>query len=98
LKWFGQTEGRGTETAVAQREQYSQLRQALHQLSAKDRDIIYLRYFEELASEEVAEILECSTQNVYLRLHRALKRLQQQLEKTECQVDWRLESNLPNSQ
>jgi RNA polymerase sigma factor (sigma-70 family) len=98
LKWLGQTEGRGTETAVAQREQYSQLRQALHQLSAKDRDIIYLRYFEELASEEVAAILGCSTQNVYLRLHRALKRLQQQLEKTECQVDWRLESNLPNSQ
>lgn len=97
LKWFGQTEGRGTETAVAQREQHSHLHQALHQLSAKDRDIIYLRYFEELASEEVAEILGCSTQNVYLRLHRALKRLQQQLEKTKFQVDWKLESNLPSS-
>lgn len=98
LKWLGQTEGRGTEKSVAQREEHNQLHQALAQLSAKDRAIIHLRYFEELNSEEVAEILGCSTQNVYLRLHRALKRLQQQLEEMEYQGDWRLESNLPNSQ
>jgi RNA polymerase sigma-70 factor (ECF subfamily) len=97
LKWFGQTEERGTETAVAQRDEHSQLHYALTQLSAKDRDIINLRYFEELSSGEVAKVLGCSPQNVYLRLHRALKQLQQQLEKIEYQGDWRLESNLPNS-
>jgi RNA polymerase sigma-70 factor (ECF subfamily) len=85
---LGWTEGRGAETAVAQREQQSQLHTALAQLSAKDRDIISLRYFEDLSSEEVAEILGCSRQNVYLRLHRALGRLRQQL---EVKGDWRLE-------
>ena len=89
LKWLGWTEGRGAETAVAQREQQSHLHDALAQLSDKDRDIISLRYFEELSSEEVAEILGCSTQNVYLRLHRALGRLRQQL---EIRGDWRLET------
>ena len=88
LKWLGWTEDRGTETAVAQREQQNYLHAALAQLSAKDRDIISLRYFEELSSEEVAEILGCSRQNVYLRLHRALGRLRQQL---EVKGDWRLE-------
>lgn len=89
LQWLGWTEGRGAETAVAQSEQNSQLHQALTQLSAKDRDIIHLRYFEELSSEEVAEILGCSTQNVYVRLHRALGRLRQRL---EVKGDWRLET------
>ena len=88
LKWLGWTEGRSAETAVVQREQQSYLHAALAQLSAKDRDIISLRYFEELSSEEVAEILGCSRQNVYLRLHRALGRLRQQL---EVKGDWRLE-------
>jgi RNA polymerase sigma-70 factor (ECF subfamily) len=85
---LGWTEGRSAETAVVQREQQSYLHAALAQLSAKDRDIISLRYFEELSSEEVAEILGCSRQNVYLRLHRALGRLRQQL---EVKGDWRLE-------
>ena len=83
LQWLGWSEGRGAETAVSQHEQHSQLRTALAQLSAKDRDIISLRYFEEFSSEEVAEILGCSTQNVYVRLHRALGRLRQQLEADE---------------
>lgn len=92
LKWLGKTEGRKPETAVAQREEHSQLHQALAQLSANDRDIIHLRYFEELNSEEVAEILDCSTQNVYVRLHRALQRLQQQLAQTEYPTNWNLET------
>ncbi len=95
LKWLGGTEGRslqtaqrGIETAVSQRQQHSQLHHALSQLSTKDRDLIHLRYFEELPSEEVAQILGCSTQNVYLRLHRALKRLRQQLKVMGYQEDW----------
>lgn len=98
LKWLGKTDGRKTEIAVSQREQYSQLHHALAQLSAPDRDIITLRYLEEIDSEAVAEILGCSTQNVYVRLHRALKRLQRQLSEIEYRGDWHLESNLPNSQ
>jgi len=77
---IGQTEKRATETAVLRRQEYRQLHQALAQLSAKDREIIHLRYFEELTSEEVAAVLDCSLDNVYVRLHRALKKLEGQLQ------------------
>lgn len=75
-----QTEMRHTETAVLHSQRRQHLHQALNRLPAKDREIISLRYFEELSSEEVAEVLACSTQNVYLRLHRALKKLQSEWE------------------
>ena len=68
------------ETAVQASERRQELQAALARLSAQDREIVTLRFFEELSSEEVAEILDCSTDNVYVRLHRALKRLRQQLE------------------
>ena len=53
---------------------------ALNRLPARDREIINLRFFNELSSEEVAEILDVSAQNVYVRLHRALKRLAKELQ------------------
>lgn len=77
---IGQTEPRVTETAVQRQQEFHQLHQALARLSAKDREIIQLRYFEELASEEVAAVLDCSVDNVYVRLHRALKKLEGQLQ------------------
>jgi RNA polymerase sigma-70 factor (ECF subfamily) len=81
LPWrvMGQTEARSTETAVLYHQRHQALHHALAQLPQKDREIIALRFFEELSSEEVAEVLACSTNAVYVRLHRALKRLQIQL-------------------
>ena len=73
------------ETAVFRNQRRRQLHHALAKLSAKDRDILSLRFFEALNSEEVAEVLNCSPNNVYVRLHRALKRLQKQLEKMDPQ-------------
>jgi RNA polymerase sigma-70 factor, ECF subfamily len=55
----------------------------LAKLSGADRELIMLRYFEDLSSAEVAEILGCSVDNVYLRLHRALGRLRKNLESFE---------------
>ena len=79
-QWFGQTELRVTETAVQNRQTNQAVHHALARLRPKDRDIIVLRYLEELSSEAVAEILACSTDNVYLRLHRALARLRAELD------------------
>ena len=76
----GQIGGRSPEAAVQVSERRQELQAALARLSAQDREIVTLRFFEELSSEEVAEILACSTDNVYVRLHRALKRLRRQLE------------------
>jgi RNA polymerase sigma-70 factor, ECF subfamily len=57
----------------------SQLNQAIETLSEADRQVIDLIYFDDLSREEAAEILDCRVDNVYVRLHRALKRLKTQL-------------------
>ena len=74
------TELRFTETAVLQDQRRQEIQIALLQLPTKDQEIIHLRYFEELSGEEVAEVLGCSPNNAYVRLHRALKKLQTELE------------------
>jgi RNA polymerase sigma-70 factor, ECF subfamily len=76
--------GRLPETAVQQQERqqqvYQKVHQALAQLNDPDRDILGLRFFEGLDNQEIAQILNCSTDNVYVRIHRALKRLRGQME------------------
>lgn len=81
------TETRITETAVATHERKTQLHQAINRLSKKDRDILTLRFFDELNSDEIAQILGCSVDNVYVRLHRALKRLRQHLGTIDLEAD-----------
>jgi RNA polymerase sigma-70 factor, ECF subfamily len=68
------------EKAVQNQERQDALQKALARLPAPDREVIVLRFFEELSSAEVAEILGCSTANVYVRLHRALGRLRREME------------------
>ena len=60
---------------VERNEEVAELRQALVKLSAADQELLALRFFEELSNAEIAAVLACSVDNVYLRLHRALKRL-----------------------
>lgn len=78
------TEGRLVEESVQSHERRQQLHAALAQLKTKDREIISLRYFEGLSGEETAVILGCSPANAHVRLHRALKRLRQQLNLLEA--------------
>lgn len=72
--------GRETETAVFRTEQQRQLHRAIQQLPPNDQEVIALRYFEALSSDDVAAVLGCSTNAVYSRLHRALKKLEKQLD------------------
>jgi RNA polymerase sigma-70 factor (ECF subfamily) len=81
------TEGRGPEAAVQTHERRNELQQALAKLSDRDREIITLRFYEDLSSEEVAEVLDCSIDNVYVRLHRALKRLRTHVETLDSRVE-----------
>lgn len=78
---------RDTETAVAHHERSHQLHHALSQLSAADRDLLVLRFFEGLTSEEVADIVGCKPSTLYVRLHRALTRLRQQLALLDIQTE-----------
>lgn len=74
---------RQPETAVLHHEHHTLLHQALQTLPPRDKAILTLRFFEELTTAEIAEILNCSPNNVYVRLHRALKRLRQQMAKLD---------------
>jgi RNA polymerase sigma-70 factor (ECF subfamily) len=56
---------------------------ALLKLTAAEREILLLRYYDGLATEEIAKVLEISVEKVGSRLFRARRRLAAQL-----QTDW----------
>jgi RNA polymerase sigma-70 factor, ECF subfamily len=64
--------------------------QAIQLLPEIDQQVIYLRYFLELPVGEVAEAVEVAPGTVKSRLHRALKRLRDVLEREfpEYRKDW----------
>jgi RNA polymerase sigma-70 factor (ECF subfamily) len=68
---------------VERNEELDTLRTAFGRLSNNDQEVLTLRFFEELSSAEVGEVLGCKTSAVYVRLHRALKRLAAQFEAEE---------------
>lgn len=65
---------------VEKSETRSAVRAALARLASRDREIIQLVYFDELETVEIAAIFNCNANSVYVRLHRALKRLRTLLE------------------
>lgn len=79
----GGTGQRGIETAVSHRQTHTTLHHALRQLPQHDQDVLILRFFEELTTDEIVAVLGCTPDSVYVRLHRALKRLRQQMEKLD---------------
>lgn len=72
-------ETRPIEAVVLFTERKHDLHEALARLSAADREVLSLRFLEQLPTEDVARILDCSRDNIYVRLHRALGRLRDQL-------------------
>lgn len=77
------------EPAAAGRRSPNGREDALHaafgRLSDADRDLLTLRFFEDLSSAETAEVLGCSVNAVYVRVHRALERLRAELAHVERQ-------------
>jgi RNA polymerase sigma-70 factor (ECF subfamily) len=53
----------------------NRVRLAVRSLPGKDREVIVLRYLEEMETREIALVLGISTNNVNVRLHRARERL-----------------------
>jgi RNA polymerase sigma-70 factor, ECF subfamily len=74
------------EKTAQSHEQQDAVQVALQRLPDRDREVIILRFFEDLTSAEVAEVLGCSTTNVYVKLHRALTRLRRELEAGQTAV------------
>lgn len=73
----------GPEGSVGEWERCHEVRQAIASLPADYRDVIVLRYLEELTYEEIARHLGIRVSTVETRLHRAKKRLRQQLQEGE---------------
>lgn len=63
------------EQQLQQKENHSELFQALQQLDEKYQSVIYLRKIEELSVKETAQILKCSQGKVRIDLHRGLAEL-----------------------
>lgn len=74
------------EATVQRFEQYDEVQIAMSRLSKRDQEVLRLSFYEELSHEEIGEVLDCSSRNVAVRLHRALKRLRKQLAKDAQEV------------
>jgi RNA polymerase sigma-70 factor (ECF subfamily) len=65
---------------VARREDERQLALALWTLSIREREAVYLHYFEELRFSEIARMLGGRESSVRVTVHRALAKLRRHLE------------------
>ncbi|MEU0075120.1 SigE family RNA polymerase sigma factor [Streptomyces sp. NPDC006332] len=83
LKWRGREvtvaqppeAGAGTVDAAAAADLRVVMRDALSRLTARQRTVLVLRYFEDLPEAEVARLLGCSVGTVRSTTHRSLARL-----------------------
>lgn len=57
-------------------EEYDAVWRALARLGERDREILLLAFFDDLSGAEIAATLNCTPNSAYVRLHRALKRLE----------------------
>jgi RNA polymerase sigma-70 factor (ECF subfamily) len=75
-----QPAGVNIEAQVQSSLQWRAILQSFQMLSKRDQEVLALRLFDSLSNAETAEYLNCSPQNVSVRLYRALKHLRQRLE------------------
>lgn len=73
--------GEGVLEVLERQETAEQVQRALSKLPAMDREILALRYMEELNTSELAQRLDIPAGTVKARIHRALARLKILLEK-----------------
>ncbi len=64
---------------VYQQQIQSAVREALTQVSGRQRDVFMLRYYQDLELKEIAEVLRCSEGAVKRHLHRCHQRLRELL-------------------
>jgi RNA polymerase sigma-70 factor (ECF subfamily) len=63
-----------------------QLRRALRSLPENHRDVLVLRYYDDLSTLEMCAVLGCSRETLAVRLHRALRALRTALSKESADV------------
>ncbi len=63
----------------AHEERVKQLQRALNGLTRRQREAIYLRYFQNMTYPELASVLECDVNSVYVLMSRAMEALRRSL-------------------
>lgn len=69
--------------AVLRKEMRTRVRQALDSLPEADREVLLLRYLEQLSSKEIAAIMDTTEAAVNMRHMRALERMRSRLQKVD---------------
>jgi RNA polymerase sigma-70 factor (ECF subfamily) len=69
--------GTSPSQALARKEVQQQVRQALDALKAADREILWMRHFDQLAFKEIAQVVGATPGAANLRYVRALERLKE---------------------
>lgn len=75
LDGLGTAPQQAPEVQVVQRAEHEAVLAALAKLPNPDREVILLRSYEGLSSEQIADVLGCSSEAARKRLSRALRRL-----------------------
>jgi RNA polymerase sigma-70 factor (ECF subfamily) len=70
----------GPSEAARRREQHDRVRTAIARLTPNEREVLVLRYLEELPASEVAAVLKVSEEAAKKRVLRALKQLRTELD------------------
>jgi RNA polymerase sigma-70 factor, ECF subfamily len=78
---------------ILQRERSSRLHDALDTLQVSYREVLTLRFEEEMKLEEIAEVLDVPLSTVKTRLRRGLDRMREALESRYPGEDWRAQSS-----
>jgi RNA polymerase sigma-70 factor (ECF subfamily) len=73
----------GPQERVVAKEERERLYEALQRLSPKDREVLVLRYLEQLSTEETAAVLGLRESAVKMRHLRALERMRCQLQDSQ---------------
>jgi RNA polymerase sigma factor (sigma-70 family) len=74
---------------ILERERAGRLASALETLSVSCREVLTLRFEEEMKLEEIAEMLAIPLSTVKTRLRRALEKMRQTLESRYPEEDWK---------
>lgn len=73
------------ETRLIQEQEQAQLTatmtRLLNELPRRQKEILYLRFYQELDVPQIVAIMDISTQSTYNLLHKALQRMKQQLQR-----------------
>ena len=72
----------GPRTAVLRNEWYERLHKLVDTMPQQHREVLILRYFEDLGRKEIAEVLELSESVVKSRLFEARQKLREQLQES----------------